>query len=1058
MSFNISPSVDFEEIDLTLTTTPQTNILAGLAGYFNWGPANIPRLITSGEDEVVSVFAKPTNSNYISYMMAFDFFQYSKGGYIVRVVDTDPVTGAKNAVATGKTPILIANDDEYETLKTTTDSTFLAKYPGSLGSGLVVDVADAIKFDSWEYKNNFSYTPSVGEYHIAVIDGAGKFTGSGAQGQTEQFVVSGTPTRGVKQQETYTVAVDGSVSGGTKQIEKIYFANNPIGSGGQFSFNEYNDDIVQIEKHTFSGIANDTGYMYFQHPYTTPTKQRDTVTFGGGPATVGGGGSNIFTFTFDPKTNIDPITISWVIGSTAADLGVALTNAIKAESNLTFVSDNGSGVVVFEYVHAYTYDVVSESADVDAMTCAAAITTAAVSNEVAVSATVGDTPAVIADAVNTAINADATASTNYTSVHVPGETFITVTHAAAGLKDKINGAKQLNVTTFSEYLIIGAAGNILVDFLGSDTPVKIAEKAFTAFNDRGDFTAVYTPGNNYITVSYMTPGPKTNMTATSSTVDGVTVTINTTKGGNAFIIDFDDVSCEVLSGVSATAITVAANMAASLKAANTVGVKKYFDVTALNDTFTIVHNDPTEQRVTLPAIVPAVGNVSISGSTVDIDGNPVDSYVLSTSPTEITCSLSYGDAKSLSAVRIADVMKSSGYYENISVIGSVITSSRSTAGSLSVSAGSSDVGGITVTTTVTSSGTKGSLLEKYELMTDSEDDTFDDGSSQYFVDVVNDSSLYVMIGQQLTPVLSNATYYMQGGADGTEVGLDGGIDLLSNSETIDIRFLIGGITVADQQKLIDVALSRRDCTAHVSPMLDDVFGSDFLSEILEWRLNEVNRDSSYAMYDSNWGYMKDKYNNKYRWVPCSSGTAGLIARMYSIGTAWQSPANDDFSHYLGYTKLAYSPNYVQRNQLYKNQINPIVSFPGEGIKLYGDKTGQTRPSAFDRINVRDAFIEIEKASANMAKYFLFKFNDEFTRSQFLNALNPYLRGVVGERGIEDFRVICDERNNDGNIITTNQLVADIYIKPKYSINYIKLRFSAIRSDVSFDEIESQQFA
>jgi phage tail sheath protein FI len=210
--------------------------------------------------------------------------------------------------------------------------------------------------------------------------------------------------------------------------------------------------------------------------------------------------------------------------------------------------------------------------------------------------------------------------------------------------------------------------------------------------------------------------------------------------------------------------------------------------------------------------------------------------------------------------------------------------------------------------------------------------------------------------------------------------------------------------------------------------------------------------SSYCVMDSGYKYQYDSYNDKYRWVPMNGDVAGLCVRTDLTNDPWWSPAGFNRGNIRNVVKLAFNPTLSFRDELYKQNINPVVTFPGEGTVLYGDKTMQAKPSAFDRINVRRLFIVLEKAIATAAKYSLFEFNDAFTRSQFKSLVEPFLRDVQSRRGIIDFRVVCDERNNTPQVIDSNRFVADIYIKPNRSINFIQLNFIATRTGVSFEEV------
>lgn len=295
---------------------------------------------------------------------------------------------------------------------------------------------------------------------------------------------------------------------------------------------------------------------------------------------------------------------------------------------------------------------------------------------------------------------------------------------------------------------------------------------------------------------------------------------------------------------------------------------------------------------------------------------------------------------------------------------------------------------------------------------------------------------------------------------GTDAALtDGDIirayDLLKNGDTVDISLAM----TADHSATValdviqNLAEDRKDCVAFVSPTLANVQAADATTEVINYRNNALsNVSSSYVVFDSGWKYQYDKYNDVYRWVPLNGDIAGLCARTDSDRDPWFSPAGLIRGQIKNVIKLAYNPTKANRDSLYKAGINPVVSFAGEGTLLFGDKTGLGRPSAFDRINVRRLFIVLEKAISKAARSSLFEFNDEFTRAQFVNLVEPFLRTVQGRRGIYDFRVVCDETNNTPEIIDRNEFIGDIYVKPAKSINFIQLNFVAVRTGVSFEEI------
>jgi phage tail sheath protein FI len=266
----------------------------------------------------------------------------------------------------------------------------------------------------------------------------------------------------------------------------------------------------------------------------------------------------------------------------------------------------------------------------------------------------------------------------------------------------------------------------------------------------------------------------------------------------------------------------------------------------------------------------------------------------------------------------------------------------------------------------------------------------------------------------------------------------------------------GASAILAQLVVQNVCEKRLDCMAFVSPAQSDVENKlpyQALNSLKTFRDSTFNINSSYAVIDSGWKYQLDTYNNVLRIMPLNADIAGLVARTEFTNEAWFSPAGFNRGQLKNVVKLAYNPSAeAHRDELYSRQVNPVVSFPGEGVILFGDKTAQSRPSAFDRINVRRLFIILEKAIATASKFFLFEQNDAFTRSQFKNLVVPFLKTVQQRRGITDFKVVCDETNNTGEVIDRNEFVADIFVKPTRSVNFISLNFIATKTGVSFTEV------
>ena len=373
----------------------------------------------------------------------------------------------------------------------------------------------------------------------------------------------------------------------------------------------------------------------------------------------------------------------------------------------------------------------------------------------------------------------------------------------------------------------------------------------------------------------------------------------------------------------------------------------------------------------------------------------------------------------------------------------------------------------------------GSVLETFPNLSVASDARNSDGSTNFYVDVLASRSNYIRwlshpanttnwgasavngvtfngVGGLSSDVANGTT--MSGGTyvAATDANKQVAWDKLKNADEVDVSLLITGDASGTlAQYVIDnIAEYRKDCVAFISPASANVVNnpSGEVTAITTQKNTNINRSSSYAVFDSAWKYMFDKYNNVYRWIPLNGDIAGLCVRTDSTRDPWFSPAGFNRGQIKNVVKLSWNPNKTNRDDLYKIGVNPVVSFPGEGTVLFGDKTMLTKPSAFDRINVRRLFIVLEKAIATAAKYSLFEFNDEFTRSQFVSLVDPFLRDVQGRRGIYDYRVVCDETNNTPEVIDRNEFVGDIYIKPARSINFIQLNFVAVRTGVSFDEI------
>jgi hypothetical protein len=373
-------------------------------------------------------------------------------------------------------------------------------------------------------------------------------------------------------------------------------------------------------------------------------------------------------------------------------------------------------------------------------------------------------------------------------------------------------------------------------------------------------------------------------------------------------------------------------------------------------------------------------------------------------------------------------------------------------------------------------GTRGGILEKFPFVSKANDAKKSDGTNNYYKDVINSRSEYIYwmdhptVGTNWGTTAASKTFVntstaltvsMAGGTDintATAGERQAGYALFANAEQYDISLVLlgrAGTSVATYV-INNICETRLDCVAFISPedvtSGEPIIGSTSTQADAIVAYRDTLPSTSYAVLDSGYKYQYDRYNDKYRYVPLNGDVAGLCARTDFTNDPWFSPGGLNRGQIKNVVRLAFNPNKTQRDTLYKKGVNPVVTFPGEGTVLFGDKTLLAKPSAFDRINVRRLFIVMEKAIATAAKFQLFEFNDGFTRAQFKNLVEPFLRDVQGRRGITDFVVKCDESNNTGEVIDRNEFVADIFVKPNRSINFITLNFVAARSAINFSEI------
>lgn len=501
-------------------------------------------------------------------------------------------------------------------------------------------------------------------------------------------------------------------------------------------------------------------------------------------------------------------------------------------------------------------------------------------------------------------------------------------------------------------------------------------------------------------------------------------------------------------------------------------------ITVANANFTVGSNAAT---LTVSGTAAVTAALFVNGSIVEVGNSSIGKQYLrvtSASNTDsTTVALAFNDKYGLST-NFNTVTTISRYWEYYNVINQAPGQSQYVT-SFGNTAANDEVHLVVVDEDGKFTGSPGAILEVYEGLSRATDAKTIDGASNYYKNVINETSNYIWWANDRSGAASANALNVASATNGTPLsvsfvgGLDGdaeeavsfallaqGYDKFASAETIDVSLLLQGKargTANGSQLaayLIDnIAEKRKDCVVFTSPDKADVVANsgDKLDDVLGFQQG-LNRSSSYAVMDSGYKYQYDKYNDIYRWIPLNGDIAGLCVRTDEVADVWYSPGGFNRGQIKNVVKLAWNPTQAERDKLYKNNVNPVVSFPGQGTVLFGDKTLLAKPSAFDRINVRRLFITLEKAIANASKFTLFEFNDEFTRAQFVGLIEPYLRAIQGRRGITDYRVICDSTNNTAQVIDSNQFVGDIYIKPARSINFIQLNFVAVRTGVEFDEV------
>jgi hypothetical protein len=617
---------------------------------------------------------------------------------------------------------------------------------------------------------------------------------------------------------------------------------------------------------------------------------------------------------------------------------------------------------------------------------------------------------------------------------------LTMSGTAAG------GTKQEEILTFSG-LATGTSiivGGTNVTIVAGDSATVVAGKVAAAL---AAVPATYQSAvatNNTVRIVFATP--TTGQAAVvGATTNGITFTSVIVIAGSAnFVATIYGENVTLENGD--TAVEVAG---------------KVYNVFAGKVSLYSAVSQPTTAKVqyTHVAYGPKSTSASdvVAGITVATAVDIIGSANVNLSVLGQTVAVLNGDTAAQVAAKIAAHSGFAALFDSVSAFSTAVTYTLEASGRAEKQVAPAAQFGLTFRTEISDIGRSGTILEKYEIMNNTPGSANSDGTTKFWYDAINRSSLFIRAGDKTLP-LSARRIVLTGGVDDNDINVIDGYSKFVNKEAYELQFLLSpAVSVAEQMYIIDVADTRGDCMAFVAPMIEDVVNNrqGERAAVTDWRQNRLNKDSTYTFVVDNWGYMYDKYNDVFRWVPATGGTAGLAARCFVEAEAWISFAGFQRGRYKNYVKMAWSASEEDRNQMYKTGINSIVTFPGQGIVLFGDKTATSRPTAFGHVNVRWAFVVAKLSLADMAKYFLFELNDEYTRAQFANAARPFLRNMKSRKAFQDFKVIIDETNNGGQVQAENKMVAQVLVKPLYSINWVVLNMTAVRPDVSFTEVELQ---
>ena len=1064
MAFQVSPGVNISEIDASTSVPALVTNIGAMVGQFSKGPVG-EIVEISNEEELRIIFGEPTEQNYKTWFTASNFLAYSNALKLVRVVNNSDANAAADRARNALSGTVTPSVTNFSTQNATGAAGSTEVIYGSSAQIGTFPVGHVNGITSIDLGAGAANTSAAQVYlHPRFATGTTTLVAVGAEASSDENIRNLTSSdvtvsiRGVGEASGGVVpasrwSIDDSANGGKGKI----ILANPLAVYSSTGPWYVHAAANKAFKSDGTGDAFTTG-GFFSPLYTRQTDANAADS----AANPSGGTSHGHYFEkyrgeFDATSGVDAttdtITLTAGHGFSKGDKVVLSTATDSGMTQYTeyFVATISGNDITLSTEFNFGTDAAPSGTTLD---LSVGTVTAAVLNRVFFmpsTASVAQHELTTAIAIAGSILPYAETGRDVVQINIAQQTAFTMSTTVGAAAVAATGATGVTAAVMSP---------VASDYLRTEFTISANSALITFvsnFPTTGETINVIIPARKSFPLN-----PAPNFTSGQS--------LSVTVGGSAVLQGTDYTLQE--NNTRIEFVNAPANSAAIVLTINNPAQNSF----AFNAASLLIKNQ-TDFESNFTFADSAWNGVEFAAKNPGTWGNDLHVYLIDESSYEDFVTAKPALASSLTGIPRADD-------HTVDSAAPVIAGSENTPQ------------GISLVVTDNSSGQE-RVVETLEGLSKAANGKTSNGKNVYYVNVINNTSRYVFCvnhpaqsdwGGNIVTVESNNTARFvtfsklngTGTADGTEnfisrpfgggqvgAGPTGtqyiaGLEHFADNETVDIGFLMQG-EIADAgdvtsaravvNKLIDVAELRKDTIACISPRQVDVEADrDNMNTAATIEFYNLIRKSDRAFADSNYKYVTDKYNDTYRYIPFNGDTAGLMIRSENERDAWFSPAGFNRGVFRGVVKTMQSQSKADRDSLYKLAINPIVNFTGQGTVLFGDKTFTMKPSAFNRINVRRLFIVLEKSIATAAKFTLFEFNDEFTRAQFTALIEPFLRDVKGRRGIYDFKVVCDDSNNTGEVIDRNEFIGDIFIQPAKSINFVQLNFVAVRTGVDFNEI------